>query len=86
VSTFTRAETRFSMLRRVDPDRAHHLEVLAQADADERWRYYSQLAGLERTVPHEQTSPHEQVEPDLEDNATDATRAARAAAAEEDQS
>ena len=26
--------------------------TLAQADADERWRYYEQLAGIERTVPH----------------------------------
>ncbi|HEX2808610.1 MAG TPA: thiamine pyrophosphate-dependent enzyme, partial [Kineosporiaceae bacterium] len=85
VSTFTRAETRFSMLGRVDPDRAHHLEVLAQADADERWRYYSQLAGLERTVPHEQAEQDHQLDQDLDDNATDATRAARAAA-QEDQS
>jgi hypothetical protein len=26
--------------------------VLSQADADERWRYYEQLSGVERTVPH----------------------------------
>ncbi len=54
VSTFMQAETRFSMLARRDPDRAKHLTALAQADADERWSYYSQLAGLERTVPHEE--------------------------------
>jgi pyruvate-ferredoxin/flavodoxin oxidoreductase len=46
-------ETRFSMLARTDPERAKHLAALAQCDAEERWRYYSQLAGLERTVPHE---------------------------------
>ena len=27
-------------------------ELVAQADADERWHYYQQLAGIERTVPH----------------------------------
>jgi hypothetical protein len=27
--------------------------ALAQADVEERWRYYEQLAGVERTVPHE---------------------------------
>jgi pyruvate-ferredoxin/flavodoxin oxidoreductase len=79
VSTFTRAETRFSMLARTHPDRAHQLEALAQQDADERWRYYSQLAGLERTVPHEQLPPDDEPE----DNTTDATRAARAAAQED---
>ena len=26
--------------------------LLAQADADERWRYYEQLAGMHRSVPH----------------------------------
>jgi pyruvate-ferredoxin/flavodoxin oxidoreductase len=52
VTTFTQAETRFSMLARSNPQRAENLAALAQADADERWRYYSQLAGLERTVPH----------------------------------
>jgi pyruvate-ferredoxin/flavodoxin oxidoreductase len=53
VRDFMNAETRFSMLARTDADRAKHLMELAQADADERWRYYSQLAGMERTVPHE---------------------------------
>jgi pyruvate-ferredoxin/flavodoxin oxidoreductase len=53
VRDFMAAETRFSMLSRTDPDRARRLAELAQADADERWRYYSQLAGMERTVPHE---------------------------------
>ena len=53
VTEFMMAETRFSMLNRSHPERAQHLAALAQADADERWRFYSQLAGLERTVPHE---------------------------------
>ena len=41
------------MLHRTDPVRAAHLLTLAQSDVDERWRYYEQLAGVERTVPHE---------------------------------
>jgi pyruvate-ferredoxin/flavodoxin oxidoreductase len=41
------------MLARTDPDRAAELMTLAQADVDERWHYYEQLAGVERTVPHE---------------------------------
>jgi pyruvate-ferredoxin/flavodoxin oxidoreductase len=39
------------MLARANPSRAEQLALLAQADADERWHYYSQLAGLERAVP-----------------------------------
>ena len=38
--------------QRTHPERAAELAELAQADADERWRYYEQLAGIERTVPH----------------------------------
>ncbi|NMM24865.1 MAG: pyruvate:ferredoxin (flavodoxin) oxidoreductase [Phycicoccus sp.] len=50
---FALAEARFAMLERSDPERAHHLMALAQADVDERWHYYEQLAGVERSVPHE---------------------------------
>ncbi len=83
VATFTQAETRFSMLTRSDPERAKHLMALAQADADERWRYYSQLAGLERTVPHEELAPDGGSEGRPGDNATDATRADRAEGVED---
>ena len=38
--------------KRTHPERAAELGALLQADADERWRYYSQLATVERTVPH----------------------------------
>jgi len=41
------------MLERSDPERARHLMALAQSDVDERWRYYEQLAGVERSVAHE---------------------------------
>jgi pyruvate/2-oxoacid:ferredoxin oxidoreductase beta subunit len=58
---FALAETRFSMLARSDKERSEHLLTLAQADADERWRLYSQLAGMERTVSHEETP----AEPDI---------------------
>ena len=53
VADFMRGETRFTMLQRSDPARAATLAALAQSDADERWRHYSQISGLERTVVHE---------------------------------
>ena len=53
IHEFEQHEARFAALERSDPERYHQLEVLAQADVDERWRYYEQLAGIERTVPHE---------------------------------
>ena len=54
IRDFALEETRFSMLARSDKKRSEHLLALSQADADERWRLYSQLAGIERTVPHEE--------------------------------
>jgi pyruvate-ferredoxin/flavodoxin oxidoreductase len=57
VREFALAETRFAMLAHSDPARAGRLLALAQADADERWRYYEQLAGEERAVPHEDGTP-----------------------------
>jgi len=51
LSQFTATEGRFAMLRRSDPQRAAELHELAQADVDERWRYYEQLAGIERMAP-----------------------------------
>jgi pyruvate-ferredoxin/flavodoxin oxidoreductase len=50
---FALTETRFAMLARSNPERARHLLALAQADVDERWHYYEQLAGLERSVPQD---------------------------------
>jgi pyruvate-ferredoxin/flavodoxin oxidoreductase len=52
---FTQSEARFAVLERSNPERARHLMALAQADANERWRFYEQLARVERTVPHEKT-------------------------------
>jgi pyruvate-ferredoxin/flavodoxin oxidoreductase len=52
IADFVATETRFAVLQRTLPERAAQLAELTQADADERWRYYQQLAGIERTVPH----------------------------------
>ena len=52
IADFAATETRFAVLQRTHPERAAEFATLAQADADERWRYYQQLAGIERTVPH----------------------------------
>ena len=52
VRDFAATETRFAILERSNPERAAELAALAQADADERWRYYEQLAGVRRSVPH----------------------------------
>ena len=51
VRDFMRSEARFSMLERANPARAEELATLAQADVDERWRYYAQLAAVERGLP-----------------------------------
>jgi pyruvate-ferredoxin/flavodoxin oxidoreductase len=51
---FALQEARYSMLARSDPERSAMLLALAQDEIDERWRYYEQLAGVERTLrePH----------------------------------
>ncbi len=54
VRDFVATETRFAILQRTNPERARELALLAQADADERWRYYEQLAGMHRSIPHVQ--------------------------------
>ena len=64
VAEFVGTETRFAILGRTHPDRAAHLAALAQADVDERWRYYTQLAAVQRTVPHAET-----IEPEVESDA-----------------
>ena len=53
LTDFAMNETRFTMLARSEPERARHLLALAQADIDERWHYYEQLAGVERSVPQD---------------------------------
>ena len=57
IREFALSETRFSMLASTDKERSDHLLTLAQADVDERWWHYTQMAGMERTVPHEKPLP-----------------------------
>ncbi|HET8661516.1 MAG TPA: pyruvate:ferredoxin (flavodoxin) oxidoreductase [Micromonosporaceae bacterium] len=51
LADFAMAEARFAGLARSAPERARHLLALAQADIDERWHYYEQMAGVERHLP-----------------------------------
>ena len=53
LSEFVATEGRYAMLARSHPEEAARLIDLAQSDVDERWRYYRQLAGIERSMPHE---------------------------------
>jgi pyruvate-ferredoxin/flavodoxin oxidoreductase len=50
---FAMQEGRFAMLARSDPEHARHLFELAQADIDDQWHYYQQMAGVEREIPSE---------------------------------
>jgi pyruvate-ferredoxin/flavodoxin oxidoreductase len=52
VKDFVANETRYAILQRTNPVRAAQLAELAQADADERYHFYEQLAGIQQTVPH----------------------------------
>ena len=70
IRDFVATETRFAILQRTDPERAAELAALAQADADERWRYYEQLAGLHRTIPTAHGPvPGSEVEVEIESDA-----------------
>ena len=51
VSEFISTEARFAMLKRTHPEAAERLYDLIQADVDERWRYYEQLAATSRRAP-----------------------------------
>jgi pyruvate-ferredoxin/flavodoxin oxidoreductase len=51
LGTFQATEARFAMLSRARPEAYEELRALAQADADERWHLYEQLAGVERHAP-----------------------------------
>ena len=48
---FAQKEARFSMLFRTDPARAKELLASSEADIAERWKYYEQLAGIQRSAP-----------------------------------
>ncbi len=55
VSEFASSEVRYASLARRDPQHAARLLKLLEADVSERWRYYQQLAGMERTAVREAT-------------------------------
>ena len=50
VKDFLASEPRFAMLRRSHPERAATLWSSEAKDVEERWRYYSQMASVERAV------------------------------------
>ncbi len=58
---FAMKEARYAMLARTDRARSDRLLDLAQAAIDERWRFYEQLVGVERSVPFV-NDPDEMVE------------------------
>jgi pyruvate/2-oxoacid:ferredoxin oxidoreductase beta subunit/Pyruvate/2-oxoacid:ferredoxin oxidoreductase gamma subunit/dihydroorotate dehydrogenase/Pyruvate/2-oxoacid:ferredoxin oxidoreductase delta subunit len=47
---FTMKEGRYAMLAQADPARAKALSRQAQAEADARWQFYEQVAGVHRVV------------------------------------
>jgi pyruvate-ferredoxin/flavodoxin oxidoreductase len=51
LAEFAATEARYATLARTYPRQAARLAALAQADVTERWRYYEQLASVQRTVP-----------------------------------
>jgi pyruvate-ferredoxin/flavodoxin oxidoreductase len=51
VAEFMLSETRFSQLARSNPERSKQLLEIATVDAEEKYRYYSQVAGMERSLP-----------------------------------
>jgi pyruvate-ferredoxin/flavodoxin oxidoreductase len=66
VRDFVGTEARYAILGRTHPERAARLASLVQADVDERWHYYEQLAAMERAVPHE---PDPAVQPEVDSDA-----------------
>jgi pyruvate-ferredoxin/flavodoxin oxidoreductase len=58
---FAAKEARFAMLARANPEHAAELMRQAQEDIDEQWRYYQQLAGVERSVTTEQAAEGKEV-------------------------
>ncbi len=48
---FAAKEARFSMLKRADKERSERLVAQAQQEIERRWRFYEQLARIERSAP-----------------------------------
>ena len=68
VRDFVATETRYAILERTDPARARHLSGMLQADIDERWRYYEQLAAMHRTA-HRDDHVSDDVDAEVENDA-----------------
>ncbi|HET7421635.1 MAG TPA: pyruvate:ferredoxin (flavodoxin) oxidoreductase [Candidatus Dormibacteraeota bacterium] len=51
LSEFAATEGRYTLLARSKPELAERLMSLAQADVDERWHVYEQMAGVDRHAP-----------------------------------
>ncbi|MGO9469736.1 MAG: pyruvate:ferredoxin (flavodoxin) oxidoreductase [Isosphaeraceae bacterium] len=51
--SFALKEARYAMLARANPEHAEQLLDQAQHDVDSRWRFYEQMAGVERALPGE---------------------------------
>jgi pyruvate-ferredoxin/flavodoxin oxidoreductase len=60
LDAFVSTEACYAALQRSHPERAERLLALAQEDVNGRWRYYEQLADIERSLP---------LEPDVESDA-----------------
>jgi pyruvate-ferredoxin/flavodoxin oxidoreductase len=54
---FAMKEGRYAMLARANPTQSEALLNMAQADINERWHYYEQLAGVERNVNAMEEAP-----------------------------
>ena len=59
---FANKEARFAMLARSKPEEAKRLFALAQQEIDERYKYYSQLSGVERVLPDDE--PQSEAKPE----------------------
>ena len=60
---FAAKEGRYSLLARSKPEVAERLMTLAQADVDERWHLYEQMAGIERHTPDDSVTKNGHPEP-----------------------
>jgi pyruvate-ferredoxin/flavodoxin oxidoreductase len=68
LAEFAATEARYATLARTYPRQAARLAALAQADVTERWRYYEQLASVQRTVPRVASDVEPQAGPDTENS------------------
>jgi pyruvate-ferredoxin/flavodoxin oxidoreductase len=60
LESFTMKEGRYAMLAAADPQRAKELSAKAQSDADARWTFYEQVAGVHRTVADDREAKADQ--------------------------